>query len=121
MITRGAEYGNDRIIMGAHYAMDVIGGRILAIYDLAHLLANDQAYMKPHAAASFLQSKTFEVAVTAARADVTASLAACGSKISVCAHQDIGRMSNPAANEAFYVVTQTYNLPAVHAKTARRR
>ena len=26
MVARGAEYGNDRIIMGAHYAMDVLGG-----------------------------------------------------------------------------------------------
>src|SRR6185437_1908807 len=40
MVTRGAEYGNDRIIMGAHYAMDVLGGRTLAAYDLAHLLSN---------------------------------------------------------------------------------
>ena len=30
MVARGAEYGNDRIIMGAHYAMDVLGdGRSL--------------------------------------------------------------------------------------------
>ena len=45
MITRGAEYGNDRILIGAHYAMDVLGGRTLATYDLAHLLANDPAYL----------------------------------------------------------------------------
>src|SRR5580704_8724925 len=45
MIARGAEYGNDRILMGAHYAMDVIAGRTLAMYDLAHLLANDPAYV----------------------------------------------------------------------------
>ena len=45
MVVGGAEYGNDRIIMGAHYAMDVLGGRTLATYDLAHLLANDPAYM----------------------------------------------------------------------------
>jgi PAP2 superfamily len=30
MIARGAEYGNDRIILGSHYAMDVLGGRTLA-------------------------------------------------------------------------------------------
>ena len=45
MIARGAEYGNDRIVMGSHYVMDVLGGRTLASYDLAHLLANDPAYM----------------------------------------------------------------------------
>src|ERR1700677_2654765 len=35
MIARASEYGNDRILMGAHYAMDVLGGRTLAAYDLA--------------------------------------------------------------------------------------
>ncbi|MGZ5850565.1 MAG: phosphatase PAP2 family protein, partial [Methyloceanibacter sp.] len=39
-VTRAAEYGNDRIVLGAHYAMDVLGGRTLAEYDLAQLLAN---------------------------------------------------------------------------------
>ena len=41
MIVRAAEYGNDRIIIGAHYAMDVLGGWTLATYDLAHLLGDD--------------------------------------------------------------------------------
>ena len=50
MIARAAEYGNDRILMGAHYAMDVLGGRTLATYDLAHLLANDPIYLGQHAA-----------------------------------------------------------------------
>jgi hypothetical protein len=45
MVTRGAEYGNNRILMGAHYVMDVLGGRTLTEYDLAHLLANDPAYV----------------------------------------------------------------------------
>jgi len=44
-ITRAAEYGNDRVLLGAHYAMDVIAGRTLALYDVAHLLANDSAYV----------------------------------------------------------------------------
>jgi hypothetical protein len=37
MMARGAEYGNDRILVGAHYAMDVMAGRTLALYDMAHL------------------------------------------------------------------------------------
>ena len=45
MVARAAEYGNDRIIMGAHYAMDVAGRANSRNYDLAHLLANDPAYM----------------------------------------------------------------------------
>jgi PAP2 superfamily len=118
MVTRAAEYGNDRIIMGAHYTMDVMGGRTLAIYDLAHLLANDPAYTSRSLKGAPV-IRDFQAAVNAARADVTTALqAACGNTIKVCAGQDIGRLSNPAANEAFYSVTQTYNLPVVYPKNA---
>jgi hypothetical protein len=118
MIARGAEYGNDRILVGAHYAMDVLGGRTLALYDLAHLLANDPAYMgQTLRSAPVLHD--FPAAVKKARADVTSTLqAACGNSIEVCAAQDTGRLSNPAANEAFYAATQTYNLPVVYPKNA---
>jgi PAP2 superfamily len=118
MIARGAEYGNDRIIVGAHYAMDVMAGRALALYDLAHLLANDPAYLNR----TLRQApviKDFRAAVAAAQVEINASLqAACGNPIETCAHEDIGRLSNPAANDAFYAVTQTYNLPVVHPNTA---
>ena len=111
MIARAAEYGNDRILMGAHYAMDVLGGRTLALYDIAHLLANDRKYMDrklPKAPAI----SDFQAAIKAARADVTAALqSACGKTIEECSSEDTGRLSNPAADEAFYADTQTYNLP----------
>jgi PAP2 superfamily len=120
MIARGAEYGNDRIIMGAHYAMDVIAGRTLATYDLAHLFANDPAYLgRTFNGAPVI--KDFQAAIKAAGAGVTTALqAACGNTMEVCAREDIGRLSNPAANEAFYAVTQTYNLPVVYPKNAGR-
>lgn len=69
MVVRGAEYGNDRILVGAHYAMDVIGGRTLALYDAAHPLADDPAYAKAD----------FKAAILAARADMVAALAAASS------------------------------------------
>ena len=118
MLVRGAEYGNDRIILGAHYAMDVLGSRTLALYVMAHLLANDPAYMdQPLKGAPVI--KDFRAAVKKARADVTSALqAACGNKVEVCAKEDIGRLSDPAANEAFYAATQTYNLPVVYPKNA---
>jgi PAP2 superfamily len=118
MIARGAEYGNDRILIGAHYAMDVLGGRTLASYDLAHLLANDAAYL----GRSFPATPSvadFQGAMKAARASLRAALeAACGKSVAECAVEDTGRLSNPAANAAFYESTQTYNLPVVYAKTA---
>jgi hypothetical protein len=118
MIARGAEYGNDRILMGSHYAMDVMGGRTLAMYDMAHLLANDPAYVG-RTLPGVSTIKDFQAAIKAARADVTTTLqAACGKTIQECAREDTGRLSNPAANEAFYAATQTYNLPVVYAQNS---
>ena len=132
MIARGAEYGNDRIVMGAHYAMDVLGGRTVASYDLAHLLANDPAYMNrplKHVAMMTATSEPqvpeaigdFRAAVAAARADLTKALeAACGDTVAACARQDTGRFNAPAMNEAFYATTQTYGLAIAHPETADR-
>ena len=116
MIARGAEYGNDRILIGAHYAMDVLGGRTLALYDMAHLLANDRSYVGLTVRNAPVIGD-FQAAITAARADLSAALeAACGKSIRECAQEDTGRFSNPAASEAFYLETQTYNLPVVYPK-----
>ena len=130
MVVRGAEYGNDRIIMGAHYAMDVLGGRTLATYDLAHLLANDPAYMnRPLRNVATMTATSdaqvpatiddFRAAVERARADLDKALeAACGDTVAACARQDTGRFNAPAMNEAFYASTQTYGLPVTHQETA---
>lgn len=118
MITRGAEYGNNRIIIGAHYAMDVLGGRTLATYDMAHLLANDPAYVgqKVKGAPTV---KDFRAAVMKARAEIlTALQTACANTMEACAKEDTGRLSDPAANEAFYASTQTYGLPVVYPQNA---
>jgi hypothetical protein len=118
MIARAADYGNDRIIVGAHYTMDVLGGRTLAIYDVAHLLANDPAYVG-RSLGRAPAIGDFPGALGAARADVVAALqAGCGDTMAVCARQDDGRFNDPSANEAFYLTTQTYGLPIVHPETA---
>jgi PAP2 superfamily len=132
MVVRGAEYGNDRIIVGAHYAMDVLGGRTVAAYDLAHLLANDPAYvgrpLKDFARATAMSAprvpstiEDFRAAITTARADLTKALeAACGDTVAACARQDTGRFNAPAMNEAFYATTQTYGLGVAHPETANK-
>ena len=132
MVARAAEYGNDRIILGSHYAMDVLGGRTVATYDLAHLLANDPAYMNRPLRNVAMTTATsepqvpatigdFRAAVAAARADLTKALeAACGDTLAVCARQDTGRFNAPAMNEAFYATTQTYGLGVAHPETADR-
>ncbi len=118
MVVRAAEYGNDRIIIGAHYAMDVLGGRTLALYDMAHLLANDPLYMG-RTVQGAPAIKDFRAAIQVARSDADSILqTACGNPIDVCAREDTGRLNNPAGNEAFYAATQTYNLPVVYSATS---
>ena len=115
MIARGAEYGNDRIIMGSHYAMDVLGGRTLALFDMARLLANDPAYMGLSVRGA-PPIADFQAALKKARVELDAILqSGCGNTMGTCATEDTGRFSNAEADEAFYDVTQTYNLPVVYA------
>lgn len=131
MIARAAEYGNNRIVVGAHYAMDVLGGRAVALHAVAHLLANDPAYVgqirrNPAVVGEMSPSTNDAVAITdypaalaTARTDLARLLAeACGDALAACASQDTGRFRDAAANEALYDATQTYGLPVVHAATA---
>jgi hypothetical protein len=117
-VVRGAEYGDNRIILGAHYAMDVIAGRTIALHDLAHLLANDPRYVgQPKTHAPTIAD--YQAALKTARADLTALLeSGCFHPVAVCATNDTGRFSNPKTNEAFYNATQTYGLPTVYPATA---
>ena len=98
--------------------MDVIGGRTLATYDVAHLLANDPAYLgQPLRNAPVVRD--YQAALKAARAELDEALEkGCGDAIAVCARDDTGRFNDPARNEAFYATTQTYGLPVVHARNA---
>ena len=118
MVTRAAEYGNDRIVLGSHYAMDVLAGRTLALYDLAQLLANKPGYVGVKR--EDVEIGDFPKALADARAELAAVLEkACGGKITDCAEQDESRFADPAKNSAFYEATQTYGLPVVFAKNAQ--
>ena len=118
MIARGAEYGNDRVIMGSHYVMDVMGGRTLALFDMAHLLANDPAFMGLSVRGA-PPIKDFQSAMKKARAELISILqSSCGNAIETCAKEDAGRFSDAARDEAFYDTTQTYSLPVVYPKNA---
>ena len=118
MVTRAAEYGNDRVVLGSHYAMDVLAGRTLALYDLAQLLANKPGYVGVKR--KDVEIGDFPKALADARAELAAALEkACGGKITDCAEQDESRFADPAKNSAFYESTQTYGLPVVFAKNAQ--
>ena len=118
MVARAAEYGNDRIILGAHYTMDVLGGRTLATYDLAQLLANKPGYVGVER--NGVEIDDFPQALAAARADLVKALeAGCGNRIAICAKEDRSRFAQPAKNLAFYEATETYGLPVVFAQNAK--
>ena len=117
MITRAAEYGNDRIILGAHYTMDVLGGRTLAIYDIAQLLANKPDYAGVKRRDLVLDD--YRNAFADARSDMAAALEqGCGGTLATCARRDESRFADAAKNKEFYEATQTYRLPVVFAHTA---
>jgi hypothetical protein len=119
MIARAAEYGNDRIIMAAHYAVDVLSGRTLATYDIAQLLANRQGYVG--VSRQGIQIDDFPKALADAQRDMRDKLeAGCGQPIDACARDDHSRFSDPAKNRAFYEATQTYNLPIVFEQNANK-
>ncbi len=131
MIARAAEYGNNRIVVGAHYAMDVIGGRTVSLHAVAHLLADDPAYVgqirrnpavidgTTTSADRSVARTDYPAALKSARADLGAALrAGCGDTLTACAAKDTGRFKDAAANAALYEATQTYGLPSVHAQTA---
>lgn len=133
MIARAAEYGTNRIIVGAHYAMDVLGGRAVALHAVAHLLANDPAYVgqvrRNPAVITEMSGATngavavadYRAALAAARSDLAAFLRdGCGDTLAACAGADTGRFRDPAANAALYAATQTYDLPVVHPQRANR-
>jgi membrane-associated phospholipid phosphatase len=118
MIVRAAEYGNDRIILGAHYTMDVLGGRTLATYDMAQLLANKPGYVGVMRGA--VQIDDFRNALAAAKTDVIKALAAgCGGAVAACAKQDKSRFAHPVRNRRFYETTQTYGLPVVFPRRTK--
>jgi membrane-associated phospholipid phosphatase len=117
MITRAAEYGNNRIILGAHYAMDVLGGRTLSTYDVAQLLVNKSRYVGVKRGDVSIEN--YQQAFAAARSDITAAMEkACGDKVAVCARRDQSRFADAAKNKRFYESTQTYDLPVVFEQQA---
>ena len=120
MIVRGAEYGSSRILVGAHYAMDVLGGRTIALYDLAHLLANDPAYLRRHTR-STTTIQDFRKELSTVRGQLNTVLSTnCGDTVQACARMDSGRFNDPALNRQYYSATQTYSFPVVFTATAAK-
>lgn len=106
VLTRGTEYGYSRVVLGAHYVLDVIGGRILAYHDVAQLLNDNPDYTG---------GADYAALFAAATTDYRAVLAdGCGGTVAACAAAaDTTRFADYAQNKADYTYRLTYGLPAV--------
>jgi len=104
LIARGAGYGYSRQVLGVHYPLDVIGGRMIAQYNVAHYLA-DPAYRR-----------LFDEAREQLR---TALTKACGVALAQCAASTPADQDpwNSRAAFAFNHYTLTYGLPPAAAAT----
>lgn len=101
LLARGAGYGYSRQVLGVHYPLDVIGGRMIAQYNVAHYLA-DPRYRQ-----------LFDEARDQLR---TALTQACGVALDQCA-ADVGAQDpwDDASARTFARYTLDYGLPAAHA------
>lgn len=119
-IVRAGEYGNSRIIMGAHYAMDVIGGRTVALYDLAQLLAENPVYLNHKTLDKAKPISNYAAALKAARTDLLKALTTgTGQSIDAAAKVDNSRFAAATTDAAFYTSTLTYGLGVVYPAQAK--
>lgn len=118
LMTAAQDFGLSRNVLGLHYPTDVIGGRIVATYDMVQLLSNNPSY-----------SPNFGDAIAGASADLHAALgaavatpfASCSGSVanaaSCVAAGAFPDASSLAAANAAHIAAITYGLPSVGPTT----
>ncbi len=122
MLLRAADYANNRIVLGVHYPLDIIGSRALAAYDLAQAFTNP-AYIDNAAVTGTAINLPNQF--VQAQGQIQAYLAAqCGNTVAACAGSAANGAGNPylpsAANQASYQSRLTYGLPTLSFAQAPR-
>ena len=119
LLTRASEYGNSRIVLGAHFPLDIIGGRIIATYDVVQLLNNNPAFLNKTVSVfgsgdTVTTSSDFAALFDKATADLRNLLQeGCGAELSTCAAAAApDRFSNTRQNRDEYTFRLTYGLPS---------
>ena len=95
-IARGLDYGYSRVVLGVHYSLDAIAGRILGLHAVAELLSNNPTYTTGNSNPNNVNyQSTFTQFVGNLRNVLTNY---SGQSIATAAQQDTGQYS--AANAA---------------------
>jgi outer membrane autotransporter protein len=119
LLTRASEYGDSRIVIGAHYPLDLIGGRIIGTYITVQLLNNNPDYLNrminDFGVNSVTTASDFAGLFRNATTDLRNLLQqGCGTDIASCAAGSAtDRFSNPRQNRNSYTFRLTYGLPSV--------
>lgn len=115
-LARAADYGNDRIVLGVHYPLDIIGSRALASYDLVQAFTNP-LYLN-NAATTSGTAIDLPTLFNSARTELASYLSAqCGATVAACASSAANTADDPyapsAATQATYQQRLTYGLPTL--------
>ena len=110
ILARGADIGNSRLVLGVHYALDVIGGRILATQETVKYLNNTPGYTNP--------GEDFVQELASIAVPIQQFLASeCGGlsykTIQSCAQSSPDAFTNYKNNEAAYTFALTYGMSPV--------
>ena len=120
LLSRAAEYGNSRIVLGAHYPLDIIASRAFSAEQLAQAFTNP-SYVNNAAQTGFALNlpSLFKAANTELNGYLQAN---CGAAVTVCAASpaNANALSPSAANAATYAAELTYGLPTLTYAAAPR-
>ena len=107
-IARGLDYGYSRVVVGAHYVMDVIGGRILATQQVAQIMNDNPNYTTANASSTVFASfsSAFRSLISQACGQ---SVAACAGLIGAPSQQRYADYKTGLATANYRM---TYGLPA---------
>jgi len=121
-MARVSEFGNSRVVLGVHYPLDVILGRVIGTYGVVQMLNNNPKYTNFMVNGDVTTTNNFQTVFTAAQTDVRNLLqTGCGSDLATCsATSTPDRFSNAAQNQADYIARLTYGLPTLSFAQAPR-
>ncbi len=116
LLQSAVEFGRSRNILGVHYPLDIIGGRMMAYYSMTQMLANNPDYVVGDFATAVQQAS--QALHTELGAAVAVPYAACATNIASCVANGVfPTASQFATNLATYAGNLTYGLPSVGSTT----